>query len=416
MDITITPGEQAGVSRRMQVSIAAADVAAAEEKVVRSYASRAQLPGFRQGKAPAAMIRKKFGEAIRGEAVESLVQEAFREVVQRENLDGKLAAQPHIHDLKAEAGAALEFELHYELRPEITLSTVDGFTVTRRSPELTDETVDEQLNQMREQRAAWAPVTEKPLPGDQVSVLLTSADPDGTLPEARPYKLVIGGGQAIAGIEELIMEAGPGQTVERPVKWPDDFPDESQRGVTKLSRVTVEEVKRKAMPELDDAFAREIGDFDSIDALRTAVREDLAANATRESEADVRGQLLDQVIGANAFDVPESWVNQLVAGYGQMYGIPEDQMGQFRETFRPMAERQVRRDLVIDTLAEREGLKATEADVDAKVEALATERNIEPGQLYATLQKNNRLQELERGLTEDKVIGWLFEKNTVVTA
>lgn len=416
MDITITPGETAGVSRRMQVSIAAADVAAAEERVARTYASRAQLPGFRQGKAPAAMIRKKFAEAIRGETVESLVQEAFREVIQREQLDGKLAAQPHIHDLKVESGAPLEFELHYELRPEITLAAVEGFTVTRRSSVITDETIDEQLTQVREQKSAWAPVTEKPLPGDQVSVLLTSADADGTLPEARPYKLVIGGGQAIAGIEELIMEAGPGQTVERPVKWPDDFPDESQRGVTKLSRVTVEEVKRKTMPELDDAFAREVGDFDTVEALRAAVRTDLEANAVREAEADVRGQLLDQVIGANPFDVPESWVNQLIAGYGQMYGVNEEQMGQFRETFRPMAERQVRRDLVIDTLAEREGLKATEADVDAKVEELATERNLEPGQLYATLQKNNRLQELERGLTEDRVIGWLLSKNSIVTA
>jgi trigger factor len=416
MDITITPGEVSGVSRRLQVSISAADVAKAEERIANNYARRAQLPGFRQGKAPAAMIRKKFAEAIRGETVESLIQDAFKEVLVRENLDGKLAAQPHIHDLKAESGAPLEFELHYELRPEITLERVEGFTVTRRSVTVTDETVDEQLTQMREQRAAWAPVQEKPLPGDQVSVLLTSADADGTLPEARPYKIVLGGGQAIAGIEELIMEAAPGQTVERPVRWPDDFPDESQRGVTKLSRVTVEEVKRKTMPDLDDAFARELGDFDSMDALRAVVRDDLTANAAREAEADVRGQLLDQVIEANPFDVPAAWVNQLIAGYGQMYGVNEAQMEQFRETFRPMADRQVRRDLVIDTLAAREGLAATEADVDAKVEELATERNLEPGQLYATLQKNNRLQELERSLTEDKVIAWLMAKNTIVSA
>nr|MCU0647874.1 trigger factor [Gemmatimonadaceae bacterium] len=389
MDITITPGEVSGVSRRLQVTVSAADVSATEERIARNYARRAQLPGFRQGKAPPAMIRKKFAEAIRGETVESVVQEAFKQILERENLDGKLAAQPHINDLKAEDGAPMEFELHYELRPEVTLANVDGFTVTRRSAVVTDETVDEQLTQIREQKAVWAPMSEKPMPGDQVTVLLTSADPDGTLPEARQYKIVIGGGQAIAGIEELIMEAGPGETVERPVRWPDDFPDESQRGVTKLSRVTVEEVKRKTLPALDDAFAREVSELDTIDALRAAVREDLAANAGREAEAEARGQLLDQLIAANPFDVPNAWVNQLVAGYGQMYGIGEEQMGQFRETFRPMAERQVRRDLVIDTLAEREGLKASESDVDAKVEELAKDRNLDPGQLYATLQKNN---------------------------
>ena len=251
------------------------------------------------------------------------------------------------------------------------------------------------------------------MPGDMVTVQLSTAEADGSMPEAREYRITLGGGQAIPGIEELIMEAAPGETVERPVKWPDDFPDESQRGVSKLTRVTLSDVKRKLMPELDDAFAREIGDFDTVDALREGVRTDMAAHFTREADAEVRASLIEQILEANPFDVPEAWVRQLIEGYGRMYQIPEAELGRFAEEFRPMALRQVQRDLMLDTLAERESLKASESDIDAKIEELAKARNVDPGQVYSQLQKGGRLAEIERELTEERVFTWLLERNTV---
>ena len=177
---------------------------------------------------------------------------------------------------------------------------------------VTDDSVQEQIDSLREQRANWAPIEDKPAEQDMVTVMLATADDDGKIPEGREYHLVLGGGQAIAGIEELIMTLKPGETAERPVKWPDDFPDESQRSKTKLVRVTLADVKRKSLPDLDDGFAREVGEFDSVDALRTAVREDLTNNATREADADVRQKLIDEIIGANPFAVPPSWVSQMV--------------------------------------------------------------------------------------------------------
>jgi trigger factor len=414
MDITITPTEQRGVSRRLRITVPADAVAEFEEQAARKYATQVRLPGFRPGKAPPTMVRRKFAEAIRQEAVEQAVNEAFRAAVERESL--QLAAQPHVHGLKAEPGQALEFELHCEVRPEVTLARVAGFPIRRRDTTVTEAQVDEQLERLREQKADWTPVAERPAPGDMVTVQLATADADGTLPEAREYRLVLGGGQAIAGIEELIMEAAPGDTVERPVRWPDDFPDEAQRGVTKLARATLTDVKRKALPALDDAFARELGDFDDLAALRAAVRADMESHATREADAEVRAQLIDAILEANPFEVPEAWVRQLVEGYAKMYGIPEGERSRFAEEFRGMAERQVRRDVVIDTLAEREGLAAGSAEVDARIEALAKARNADPGQVYAQLQKAGRLQELERELTEERVFAWLLERNPVTAA
>ncbi len=410
MEIQITTKKSGGVERLLEVSVPVESVLAFEDKAARRYASQVRLPGFRKGKAPPAMVRKRFAQAIRQEALEAIVQEAYKEVLEREHITP--AAQPHVHGLRFDEGQPLTFELHVEVRPEVELPRVHGFRVERPALSVTNEQVREQLEHLREQRATWAPITEKPAPADMVTVTLATGE-GSELDEGKEYRLVIGEGQAIPGIEELIMEAVPDQTIERPVKWPDDFPDETERGSTKTVRVTLIDVKRKVLPEVDDAFAREVGDFESLDALRQTVRTDLERHAEREAEAAVRQRLIEEILGANPFEVPPSWVNQLVDAYMEAYQVPSDERDRFAEQFRPMAERQVRRDLVIDTLAEREGLAANEADVDERVAEVAQKRSADPGQVYASLQKAGRLREIERSITEDKVFGWLLERNTV---
>ncbi len=411
MNIQITPKKSEGAERLLEVSVPVETVRDAEERAARRYASQARLPGFRPGKAPAAIVRKRFAEAIRQEALEGLVQEAYKEVLEREKLEP--ITQPHIHDLKFADDGPLTFELHMEVRPEIVLARTSGFRIERTKTELTDEMVSDQIDALRDQRATWSPTDDRPMAGDQVTVELATADEGGTMAEPKEYRLELGKEQAIPGVEELIMEAAPGTTVEREVRWPDDFADEAQRGKAKLTRVTLKDVKRKAAPALDDAFAREVGDFDSLDALNVAVRTDMASHYEREAESEVRQKLVDEILAANPFDVPGAWVNQLVKGYADAYTIPEDDRDRFAGEFREMAERQVRRDLVIDTIAKREGLTASEADVDEKVAELAQRNNIDAGQAYAQLQKAGRLPEIERGVTEERVFKYLMEQNTV---
>jgi trigger factor len=298
-----------------------------------------------------------------------------------------------------------------EIRPELNLARTQGFRVTKNPVIVSDDTVRDQVEQIRDQKAAWTPVEDKPAPGDMVRVQLTTADESGEFPEAKEYPLVLGSGQAIAGVEELIMELTPGSNAERSVRWPDDFPDEAQRGKTKPVRVTLLDVKRKSLPPLDDAFAREVGDFESLDMLMGTVRKDLEEQASRESEAGVRQQLIDQIAAANPFDVPASWVNQTIEGYIKAYQVPDAD----KEQFRPLAERQVRRDLIVETIAEREGLKATEADIDVRIAEVANKRGADPAHVYASLQKAGRLGEIEQGVTEDKVYAWLMSRNEIAT-
>ena len=412
MKIEFTPRASEGVERHVQVSVPVEAVKEAEEKAARRYASTVRLPGFRPGKAPATVVRKKFGEAIRQEALESLVREAYQEFIAKESI--KVAAQPHVHDLKFEEGKPLTFELHLEVKPDIELARTNGFKIEKPRIAVTEEQLNQQLEQLRDEKATWTPVSEKPLPGDMVNVQLATGE--GTeAGEPKSYPIVLGLGQAIPGIEELIMEAAPGQTVERPVKWPDDFPDEAERGQTKTVRITLNEVKRKSAPQLDDAFAREVGDFESLDALRSAVRADMERHAEHEIEAAARQQLIDQIISANSFDVPKSWVQQSVENYAQAYQVPEDQREKFSGEFRAMAERQIRRDLVIETIAEKQELSATEKDLDDRIAEQAEKKGANPGQIYAQLEKSGRLKEMERSITEDKVFKWLMDRNDVST-
>ncbi|HEY2849045.1 MAG TPA: trigger factor [Gemmatimonadaceae bacterium] len=414
MDIEVTSRKSEGVERRLGISVAASRVADAKQRATRRVAGQVRLPGFRPGKAPVAVISKKFAGEIQQEALESLMREAYQIVIESEKLEP--VTQPHAHDVKYEDGQPLTFELHCEVKPVIELARLSGFKVKRNSAAVTEQMVMDQIAELRDQRATWTPVEEKPHEGDMVTVQLAVADETGVVPDGKEYRIVLGSGQAIAAIEEVIMELAPGAHTERSVKWPDDFPDAEQAGKSKQVRVVLNDVKRKVLPVLDDALARELGDFESLDALTKAVREDLEAQAVRESDAAVRTALIDEIIGANQFDVPPTWVRDLVSHYAEAYKIPAEEQEKFATEFRSMAERQVRRDLIVETIAQREKLVAEEKDVDAKVAEMAAKRGADAGQVYSALQKAGRLREIERGITDDRVFEFLLAKNTVEQA
>jgi len=156
-----------------------------------------------------------------------------------------------------------------------------------------------------------------------------------------------------------------------------------------------------------------VGDFDSLDALRRAVREDLEKDAQREAAAAVRSQLIQQIVDANHVGAPRPLVERALYVYAQAYGIPEDQWEKFSQEFRTLAEAQVRRDLVLDTVVEKQHLKATEAELDARIQELAARRGMPAGELYASLEKAKRLRDVERSITEEKVFAFLLSQSTV---
>jgi len=400
------PGETS-----LAVTVPPESVRAAEDRATRAYQQRARLPGFRQGKAPAAVVRKKFAEDIRQQALQELVQESWRAAVEQEKL--KPIADPHIHNLKWEEGAPVTFELHVEVKPDMKLERLGGFRLTRTVPAVTEAQIDAQLNELRGQRAPWTPVLgEKPKPKDLVHVTIATRE-GAEVKDPQPYQLVLGEGRAIPEVEQHIMGLVPGETVDAIVRFPDDFPEEAKRGQTRDVRITLHEVKRQQLAELDDAFAREVGDFESLAALRQAVTEDLRKETEREADARVRAELIEQIVAANAVTAPRPLVERALYVYAQAYGVPEERWPQFAEEFRPVAEAQVRRDLVLDHVMEAQQLRATEAELDRRIQELAERRGMPPAQLYASLEKAKRLRDVERSITEEKVFAFLLSQSTV---
>ena len=410
-DITINKTKEDAASASLQVTVPVDRVKAAEDKAVRYYAKRARLPGFRPGKAPEAVIRKRFEEAIRQNVLEEVIRESWEAAQSTHGL--KPVAQPHIHNLKFDDAGAIEFELHVEVKPTIALGRVGGFTLKRKLPTVSDADVTERLRALQEQKARWLPVEgEKPAPGNMVRVeVATSSDEEpGT---AQPYSLVLGSGQTIPDLEERIMGMLPGETSEGEVKFPEDHADESRRGQTRKVRVSLLEVKRQELPALDDDFAREVGEFENLAALRAGVKTDLEKDAEREADARVREQLVEQLVAANNITAPASLVERVIRGYAQAYEIPEPQLPNFAGEFRPVAEAQVRRELVLEAVIDANNLKASEGELDERIATMAQARQVPAGQLYATLQKSNRLGELQRALTEEKTFKFLLEQSTV---
>jgi trigger factor len=410
-EITVEKTAEDSASKSLRVTVPVDRVREAEAKALSYYVQRARLPGFRPGKAPAAVVRKRVGDAIRQTVLEEVVREGWETARTAESL--KPVTDPSIRNLKFEEGSPIEFELLVEVRPEIKLERAGGFRLERRVAPVADSAVEEQVARLQEQKAAWIPVEgAKPAPGQMVRVEVAPLDESGA-GVSQPYDLVLGQNQAIPDLEERIMTLLPGEQADSEVRFPDDHPDESRRGQTRRVRVTLHDVKRQELPALDDAFAREVGDFESLDALRAAVRHDLEHEATREADTQVRQAVIQQVVEANNVQAPESLVHRLMHGYAEMYRVPQEQLEQFEQQFHEVAAAQVRRDLVLDAVVEANGLRATEAELDQRVGELAAARGVPTGQLYGSLQKANRLPELERGITEEKAFAWLLQQSTI---
>ena len=415
--IEITAAAQDAARRTYAVSVSPERVRAAEAVVTERYARQIKVQGFRKGKAPPAVVRRRFGDAIRQSVVEELLRASWEAAREQDAL--KPIADPQVRNVKFEDGAPLTFELLVDVKPEIALERLGGFRLARRVAAVTDEMVEAQITTLREQRAPWVPAADRAKPGDLVEATITNLDAPAEGGEAakdEPVRFVLGQGRALPELESRLMELDPGGTWEGALRFPDDHTDEARRGQSRRVRVTLGEVKRQALPELTDAFAREVGEFESVDALKAAVRTDLQAEAKREADARVRGELIDQIAAANNVSVPPSLLDRALAAYVAAYSVPEDQRGRFAGEFRPVAEAGVRRDLIIETVADKAGVAATADAVSARIAEVAKRRGESPAAVRAALEKAGRLRELERSITEENVFTHLLGQSTVEDA
>ncbi|MEM7417859.1 MAG: trigger factor [Gemmatimonadota bacterium] len=416
-DLQISVEEEARWRRKMSVTVPAAIVQAEERRAANELASRARLKGFRKGRVPTRVIESRFGGALRQEALDKLIGSAYREALATHEL--RPISEGAIEDLTYEPEEDLTFAISFDVEPVFSVERMGGFTVERPTQPVTDEQIDGVLARIQEQNGVWRPLEEgAPEEKDLVSVhIVRLGDDDEAVDEGRDYELVVGSGDAIPDIEEGIRTLEPGASGDFDITFPDDFPDEDRRGEQERIRITLGSRRTLDLPELDDDLARQVGDFETLDALTAKVREDMEKEVAQQADTVVRGRLVDLIVDANPFEVPSSMVDRYADGIiGNPDSVDPEKLAEFRAQIAPEAERAVKRILVIEKIAQEQSLAASDDDIDARVEEIAEANNTGAAQVYAELQKSGRLESLERELTEKAVFDFLIEQSEIIEA
>ncbi len=402
--------------RTLQVTVPADIVEEEREKAARKLAGRVKMHGFRKGRIPANVVEKRFGESLERETLDKVINEAYGLALQIESL--RPINEGEVDDIHFEPGADLTFRIAFDVSPEIELARLGGFRVERPRVEIREEDTERMLQRIREQNGVWKPADEgNPVDGDLVSVEVVRLVDGDEAVDSKSYELVLGQGDALPDVERAIQSLTPGGTGDFTIRFPDDFSDEARRGEEQRLRIQLQTRKVRELPDLDDAFARSVGEFDSLADLRAKIRQDLEAEAEARADAAVRGRLVDDILQANSFEVPVSMVDRYLAGIlGDGEGIPEEKLQEVRESLRPEAETAVKRLLLIDHIAETQSLRATREEVDERVAVIAERNNLTASQVYSQLQRSGRLDSLEREISERKVLEFLVEQSEVAQA
>ena len=413
--LQVSVEEQERWRRRVSVTVPAALVAEEEKKAAAKLASRVNLKGFRKGRVPKNMVASRFGGALRQEALDLLINDAYRQALASQDL--RPISEGEIEDLSYEPQQDLRFSIAFDVQPQIDLGRLGGFAIERPRARVTDEHVGEVLRNVQRQNGAWKPAAEgNAVAGEMVSVRIRKLDGDAPQ-EGKEYEFPLGEGQAIPDVEAAIGTLAPGGTGEFTVTFPQDFPDEKRRGEEERIEITLLARKVLDLPPMDDALAKQVGEFDTLDALKNRIREDLERDAADQAEAVIRGRLLDLLVEANPFEVPRSMVERYAdTVLGEQTGVPKERVSEIKETLRPEAERAVKRLLVIDRVAQTQRLEATEEDLDARIQEIADRSQSAPEKVYASFQKAGRLGTLEREITERKVFEFLKNQSTITDA
>jgi trigger factor len=415
-DIRISVDRPAAWARRLTITVPAARVARERRELLQGYSRRIRLPGFRKGRVPHSVVEKRFGQAIDQDLVERVIGRAYREALDREKL--RPITDGAIDRIQYEPGTDLTFDVGVEVRPEIELARLGGFTVQRPPTTVADDQVDQVLERLREEHAVHAPLDEGAVPadGDAVAVEITPLDEvAGGGPGApRTYEIALGQGHALPAVEAVIRTLRPGAEGEFTVDLPERPDEEGSPLRPHRIRVRMTSAKRPVLPALDDAFAASLGDFESLDALRARVREDLVREADREARRAMRHALISRILEANPFEVPASMVEQYVTRLvPDREGADPGRLAAVRDSARPAAEFAIRRMLVLERIAELESLAPQPADVEARVADIAARIGRPAAELMGRLRKDGRLAELEAEMLEERVFAYLEPLSTI---
>ncbi len=411
-----------GCKHELEISIPPDAVEAETEKVTKDFQQRAKLPGFRPGKAPASLVRKNFGADIRQRVLESLVPKFFDEKVKEENL--RVVGTPDIKDVHFHEGEPLRFKAEFEVFPELTISGYKGVEVPYAEPQVSDEDVAKRIEEIRESKASYANEEPRPLAdGDFAVVSLDSLSGSEQPIHSDEVTVEIGGADTMPGFTENLRGASPGEEKDFDVTYPEDYGRENLAGKTIRFHVNVKGVRRKELPELNDEFAQDLGDFRNMDELRGAVRKSIFAQRETEAQRAAKDKLVDKLVDANEFPVPEIFVERQIQNRVeqrlralQQQGVDPNSFNldwdRIKEAQRDQAMREVKASLILGKVADEEAIVATRDEVDREIDRIARERREPVASVRKKLNDDGTAGRIASHIQTEKTLNFLFEHAT----
>ncbi len=422
----MSPTETATTLREIEVEIPHEEVARETDVLIQKYQKLARIPGFRSGHAPASIIRQRFAQDIQNDVIDALVPRYFRKETDRLGLAP--ISQPRVTDLHAHTGEPLRFKASFEVMPEIK---VEGYKELRADhPEITvtDAEVEESLKGLQEQKASFNPIEGSPIAdGDYAQVALDGTpkqEEEGAKPVHMDDVLVeIGGKNTMPEFTENLRGAIAGDERNFDVVYPAEFSDERLRGKTFSYKVKVNAIKQKSLPELNEDFVKELGEFSTVDEVRQRIREGMEHERRHAAEREGKDKLLAQLIERNEFEVPEALVERQVdvrierglralAAQGLTpEAMKKMDMPRLRAGQRDQAVQEVKAALLLDKIADNEKIEVADEEIDREIEALAKQTNQAPAAIRSRLTRDGALDRIRNRIRSEKALDFLYRQS-----
>jgi trigger factor len=423
----LSPTETASSTRReIEVEIPSEEVSRETETLIQRYQKLARIPGFRRGHVPASVVRQRFSQEIQNDVVDALVPRYFRKETERLGLIP--ISQPRVTDLHVHEGKPLHFKASFEIMPEIK---VEGYKELRAEhPEIsvTDDEVEESLKGLQEQKATFSPVEGRPIQdGDYAQVSLDGTPKDqeaGTKPVHMDDVMVeIGGKNTMPEFTQNLRGANAGEERTFDVLYPEDFSDERLRGKTFSYKVKINSIKQKSLPELNDDFATELGEFSSLEDVRKRIREGMENERRQTAEREAKDKLLAELIRRNDFEVPEALVEhqidvRLERGLRALaaQGLSSEHMKKMdlprlRAGQREQAVQEVKAALLLEKVAEEEKIEVPDEEIDREIESLAKQTNQTADAIRSRLTRDGALDRIRNRIRNEKALDFLYRQS-----
>jgi len=408
-----------GCKHEVEITVPVDEIDRETERVVTGIQKKVRLPGFRPGKAPASLVRSRFANEVRHDVLESLIPKHLQKKFKDEDL--KVVGTPNITEVHFDKGEPLRFKAEFEVAPEVPLNEYRGVTIHYTEPVVTDEDIDKRIEQLREQKAQLVTVDPRPVEdGDWCVVSLDSIS--GVQPAVHQDELTlhVGDPETLTQFSEALRGMSPDEEKEFEIEYPADYDRKALAGKTVRFRMRLKAIRRKELPEVNDDFARDLGDYNSLEELRDAVRKAIFHERELAAQRRAKEELLDRLVETHEFPVPEIYVERQIESVLQdevqrwaSRGIDVSKLeldwNKLKSSQRVKAARDVKASLLLDKIAERESIYATQDEVDHEVQRIARQQREPVAAARKKLEKDGTLGRIANHIRTEKTLNMLFE-------